>query len=92
MEVEVLAAADREPWVNCLAHDAACLPFGVVGELRRKLGPVACVVLLLGMVVDDPRWQAAHSTKAFQLPELDLSLSVSHASPVEAAAGELKGV
>eukprot|EP01045_Picozoa_sp_COSAG04_P006738 COSAG04_NODE_338_length_16370_cov_18.584230_9_plen_107_part_00 len=43
--------ADREPWAKCLAHDAACLPFGMVGELRRKLGPTTTLVLLLGMGV-----------------------------------------
>ena len=42
----------REHWANCSAHDAACLPFGVVSELRRKLGPIMTLVLLLGMGVD----------------------------------------
>ena len=51
-EVEVPAAADHEHWAKCLAHDAACLPFGMVGELRRQLGPVALAVLLLGMGVE----------------------------------------
>ena len=49
--MEVVAAAYREHWAKCLAHDAACLPFGMVGELRRKLGPIALAVLLLFMGV-----------------------------------------
>ena len=40
------------PWAKCLAHDAACLPFGMVGEPRRKLGPITTLVLLLSMGVD----------------------------------------
>eukprot|EP01045_Picozoa_sp_COSAG04_P047424 COSAG04_NODE_17692_length_461_cov_1.588398_1_plen_114_part_00 len=48
---QVPAAAHCDDRVICLARDAACLPFGVVGELRRKLGPIAYVVLLLGMGV-----------------------------------------
>eukprot|EP01045_Picozoa_sp_COSAG04_P017254 COSAG04_NODE_1512_length_6486_cov_5.272428_2_plen_118_part_00 len=51
-EAKVPAAADRDGSVNCLARDAACLPFGVVGELRRKLGPIVLAVLLLGMGVE----------------------------------------
>ena len=51
-EAEVPAAADREHWAKCLAHDAACLPFGMVGEPRRKLGPITTLVLLLSMGVD----------------------------------------
>ena len=46
-EAEVSAAALRVLWVMCLACDAACLPFGMVGELRRKLSPIALAVLLL---------------------------------------------
>jgi len=44
---QVPAAADREHWAKCLANDAACLPFGMVGEPRRKLGPITTLVLLL---------------------------------------------
>ena len=51
-EAEVLAAADREHWAKCLTNDAACLPFGMVGEPRRKLGPITTLVLLLSMGVD----------------------------------------
>ena len=51
-EAEVPAEADREHWTKCLAHDAACLPFGMVGEPRRKLGPITTLVLLLSMGVD----------------------------------------
>jgi hypothetical protein len=51
-EAEVPAAADREHWAKCSAHDAACLPFGMVGEPRRKLGPITTLVLLLSMGVD----------------------------------------
>ena len=40
---KVPAAADREPWATCSARDATCLPFGVVGELRRKPGRIATV-------------------------------------------------
>ena len=50
-EAEVSAAAYREHWAKCLAHDAACLPFGMVGELRRKLSPITTLVLLLFMGV-----------------------------------------
>ena len=50
-EAEVSAAALRVLWAMCLAYDAACLPFGMVGELRRKLGPIALAVLLLFMGV-----------------------------------------
>ena len=32
--------------------DAAGLPFGMVGELRRKLSPIVLLVLLLFMGVD----------------------------------------
>ena len=45
------AAAFRVHWAMCLAYDAACLPFGMVGELRRKLSPTALAVLLLFMGV-----------------------------------------
>ena len=38
-------------WAKRLAHDAACQPFGMVGELRRKLGPIVLLVLLLFMGV-----------------------------------------
>ena len=48
-EVEVLAVAHCDDRVFCFARGAACLPFRVVGELSRKLGPDACVVLVLGM-------------------------------------------
>ena len=51
-EAEVPAAADREHWAKCLTNDAACLPFGMVGEPRRKLGPITTLVLLLSMGVD----------------------------------------
>ena len=51
-EVEVSAAALRVLWAMCLAYDAACLPFGMVGELRRKLSPIVLLVLLLFMGVD----------------------------------------
>ena len=37
--------------MNGSARGAACLPFGMVGELRRQLGPVALAVLLLFMGV-----------------------------------------
>ena len=50
-EAEVSAAAFRVHWAMCLAYDAACLPFGMVGELRRKLSPIALAVLLLFMGV-----------------------------------------
>ena len=43
--------AFRVHWAMCLAYDAACLPFGVVGELRRKLSPITTLVLLLFMGV-----------------------------------------
>ena len=51
-EAEVPAAADREHWAKCLTNDAACLPFGMVGEPRRKLSPITTLVLLLSMGVD----------------------------------------
>ena len=51
-EAKVPAAADREPCATCSARDAACLPFGMVGELRRKLGLIITLVLLLGMGVE----------------------------------------
>ena len=50
-EAEVSAAALRVLWAMCLACDAACLPFGMVGELRRKLSPITTLVLLLFMGV-----------------------------------------
>ena len=50
-EAEVSAAALRVLWAMCLACDAACLPFGMVGELRRKLSPIALAVSLLFMGV-----------------------------------------
>ena len=50
-EAEVSAAAFRVHWAMCLAHDAACLPFGMVGELRRKLSPITTLVLLLLLVL-----------------------------------------
>ena len=37
--------------MNGSARDAACLPFGMVGELRPQLDPVALAVLLLFMGV-----------------------------------------
>ena len=49
---EVPAAAFRVHWAMCLAYDAACLPFGMVGEPRRKLSPITILVLLLSMGVD----------------------------------------
>ena len=51
-EAEAAAAAiEQEDWelVTC---DAAGLPFGMVGELRRKLSPITTLVLLLSMGVD----------------------------------------
>ena len=51
-EAEAAAAAiEQEDWelVTC---DAAGLPFGMVGELRRKLSPIVLLVLLLFMGVD----------------------------------------
>ena len=36
-------------WVRRPARGAASLPFGVAGELRRKLGPVVTAGLLLFM-------------------------------------------
>eukprot|EP01045_Picozoa_sp_COSAG04_P046671 COSAG04_NODE_17036_length_481_cov_0.926702_1_plen_134_part_00 len=48
-EAEVAAAVECEVRASGSARDAACLPFGVVGELRRKLGPIALAVLLLVM-------------------------------------------
>ena len=51
-EAEVSAAALRVLWAMCLAYDAACLPFGMVGEPRRKLSPITILVLLLSMGVD----------------------------------------
>ena len=44
------AALGQEDWelVTC---DAASLPFGMVGELRRKLSPITTLVLLLFMGV-----------------------------------------
>ena len=50
-EAEVSAAALRVLWAMCLACDAACLPFGMVGELRRKLSPITTLELLLFMGV-----------------------------------------
>ena len=50
-EAEVAAAAECEVRANGSARDAACLPFGMVGELRRKLGPIALAVLLVFMGV-----------------------------------------
>ena len=50
-EAEAAAAAiEQEDWelVTC---DAAGLPFGMVGELRRKLSPITTLVLLLFMGV-----------------------------------------
>ena len=46
-EAEVAAAVECEVRAYGSARDAACLPFGVVGELRRKLGPIVVAVLLL---------------------------------------------
>ena len=51
MEAEAVAAVECEVRANGSARDAACLPFGMVGELRRKLGPIALAVLLLFMGV-----------------------------------------
>ena len=50
-EAEVAAAVECEVRAYGSARDAACLPFGMVGELRRKLGPIALAVLLLFMAV-----------------------------------------
>ena len=50
MECEVRA--------NGSARDAACLPFRMVGEVRRTLGPIALAVLLLSMGVMDIRVSA----------------------------------
>ena len=49
---EVAAAVECEVRAYGSARDAACLPFGVVGEPRRKLSPITTLVLLLGMGVD----------------------------------------
>ena len=46
-EAEVAAAVECEARASGSARDAACLPFGMVGELRRKLGLIALAVLLL---------------------------------------------
>ena len=67
----------------CLAYDAACLPFGMVGEPRRKLSPITILVLLLSMGVDlmdirvsaefpSLRQRAAFldTTRGFELPRL----------------------
>ena len=50
-EAEVAAAVECEVRAYGSARDAACLPFGMVGELRRKLDPIALAVLLLFMGV-----------------------------------------
>ena len=50
-EAEVPAVAHRDDSVNCLVRGAACLPFGMVGELRRKVSPITTLVLLLFMGV-----------------------------------------
>ena len=50
-EAEVAAAVECDVRAYGSARDAACLPFEVVGELRRKLGPIALAVLLLFMGV-----------------------------------------
>ena len=50
-EAEVAAAVECEVRAYGSARDAACLPFGMVGELRRKLSPIALAVLLLFMGV-----------------------------------------
>ena len=47
LEAEVSAAASSCNWAMCSAHDAAFLPFGMVGELRRKLSPITTLVLFL---------------------------------------------
>ena len=50
-EAEAAAAAfEQEDW-ELVTFDAAGLPFGRVGELRRKLGPIVLLVLLLFMGV-----------------------------------------
>ena len=46
-----MAAVECEVRAYGSARDAACLPFGMVGELRRKLGPIALAVVLLFMGV-----------------------------------------
>ena len=51
-EAEVAAAVECEVRAYGSARDAACLPFGMVGELRRKLSPIVLLVLLLFMGVD----------------------------------------
>ena len=51
-EAEVAAAVECEVRAYGSARGAACLPFGMVGELRRKLGPITTLVLPLGMGVD----------------------------------------
>eukprot|EP01045_Picozoa_sp_COSAG04_P000533 COSAG04_NODE_13_length_42806_cov_92.030323_6_plen_202_part_00 len=50
-EAEVAAAVECEVRAYGSARDAACLPSGMVGELRRKLDPIALAVLLLFMGV-----------------------------------------
>ena len=42
-----MAGGGNEAWAKGLAHDAASLPFGAGGELRRKLVPTVLAVLLL---------------------------------------------
>ena len=49
IEAEAAAAARCDVCAKGLAHDAAGLPFGVVGELGRKLGPTVLALLLLFM-------------------------------------------
>ena len=63
-EAEVSAAALRVLWAMCLAYDAACLPFGMVGELRRKLSPIALAVLLLFMGVGMMNIRVSESFRA----------------------------
>ena len=49
--MEAAAAVECEVRATGSARDAACLPSGMVGELRRKLGPIALAVVLLFMGV-----------------------------------------
>ena len=51
-----MAAAHCDVRVRWAAHGAASLPCGVVGEPRRKLGPIATVGLLLFIGVGFKKW------------------------------------
>ena len=53
---EVVAVAHCDVRVRWAAHGAASLPCGVVGEPRRKLGPIATVGLFLFFGVGFKKW------------------------------------